>query len=571
MAKESGQLNWFEKSLAAVSPGMAVNRLESRLKLQQFAASGGGRARGKKARMFDQGSSETWKKQRERLDAIWEARAMEEHFCIIAGMLQRLGMYIGGTLEYQPQTGNAEIDRVYADYFHDWSKRADWSGRLSFGQMATLGVTSAIRDGEHGWARRHEKGELRLQAIEGDRIGNPNDHRTDEKNINGIKIDDRGRVVHYEIYRRTRNATYTKEAELKPGKFMHLFFPHRTDQYHGVSKLAPALPHARDLYELFGHEKIAAKFASSFAALVKMKDPGAPGASDFKENANTGTATLEAKAGTVMRMQQGEEDFEFAPGVTRPSGAFMALVEALIREIALALVLPYGFVYNMAAFGGVTARLETQAALRTIKYYRGRLQDTLLDPVKQEVLMLGIARKEIPFHRDWNKGQWNYGAEITGDVGHQTRADLELIEAGVKPRAALSAEHGYTQRQVFRAKAAELKDLMTISDEEELPLEMLASWLSGSTEMLANQERAKTGEPGPNDPPPPPDGLVGKVGDKGVAQVLNLLKMVSEGAMDRETAVLTLVNVWGMEVGEAEAIVPQAPVGSGSPGLPGAG
>jgi uncharacterized membrane protein len=47
----------------------------------------------------------------------------------------------------------------------------------------------------------------------------------------------------------------------------------------------------------------------------------------------------------------------------RHSGAFMALLEALIREIALAMNLPYGFVYNMAAFGGVAARLEKQAAM----------------------------------------------------------------------------------------------------------------------------------------------------------------------------------------------------------------
>lgn len=55
---------------------------------------------------------------------------------------------------------------------------------------------------------------------------------------------------------------YSLEGEVKPESFIHLFFPSRTDQYHGVSKLAPALPHARDLYELPGYEKIAAKFAT---------------------------------------------------------------------------------------------------------------------------------------------------------------------------------------------------------------------------------------------------------------------------------------------------------------------
>ncbi len=116
-----------------------------------------------------------------------------------------------------------------------------------------LGVQSAIRDGQHGWVEHIKNGELRLQAIEGDRIGNPqNPNTADEFNIGGIRIDDNGTVTAYEIYKRTRTMAYTLEGEVKPDSFIHLFFPNRTDQYHGVSKLAPALPHARDLYELLG-------------------------------------------------------------------------------------------------------------------------------------------------------------------------------------------------------------------------------------------------------------------------------------------------------------------------------
>lgn len=61
---------------------------------------------------------------------------------------------------------------------------------------------------------------------------------------------------------------------------------------------------------------------------------------------------MKAQVGTITRI----EPVEFAPGTMRPSGAFMSLWEALIREIALGLNLPYGFVYDMARFNGVTAR-----------------------------------------------------------------------------------------------------------------------------------------------------------------------------------------------------------------------
>ncbi len=560
MAEQRGKLNFLERAGAALSPKWGLDRSIAKAQLQQFAATRPGRARGRMATAWQQGSSESWKKGRERIDAIWEARAMEENFCIIAGLLQRISMYVCGTLEYQPQTGDEAIDKEYADYFHDWCGRSDITGRHRFREQVALALTGAIRDGEHGFIRHMEGGELRLQSIEGDRIGNPNSPKQDEENINGIVIDKRGRVKHYEIYRRTRTVKYELDGTVKPSRFMHLLFPSRPDQYHGVSKLAPALPHARDLYELLGHEKIAAKFAASFTGFVRMKDPGAPGASDFEEPTQAGQpATYKAEPGSVMRFQNGEEDIQFAPGSQRPTNAFIQLVEALIREIALSLVLPYGFVYNMAAFGGVTARLETKAAQRTIRYYQERLQDVILNRVVEEVLMLGIARKEIPWADNWKKGAWRFGAEITGDVGHQTTADLALVDAGGKTITQLAAEHGNSFPQVVDQKAAELETILRVAKGKKIPVELLAGWLNNPTQMIANMERAAKGEPGPDDPPPPPPGQIGTLGDKGAKQILEVLAMVGKGETDRESAILTLVNVYGMPVGEAEAIVPKPP------------
>lgn len=555
--KQPGTLNLLERAGAALSPQWGLDRSLAKAKLHQFAAARRSRARGRLATSHQQGSSESWKKSRERLTAMWEAREMEEHFCIISGLLQRLSMYVAGTLEYQPQTGDEAVDKAYADYFHGWCARADVTGRHRFRTLVQLALTGAIRDGEFGFVRRHEGGELRLQAIEADRIGSP--HQTDqsETNISGIKINELGRIEAYEIYRRSRTSQYTKEGEAVPKDFMHLYFPNRPDQYHGVSKLAPALPHARDLYELFGHEKIAAKFAASFAALVRKKDPRAPGAMDFDENApktEQNSGKFKAEAGTIMTMQDGEEDVQFAPGVQRPSGAFMALVEALIREISLSLVLPYGFVYNMAAFGGVTARLETQAAQRVIRYYQERLEDTILNRVVREVLMWGIATKQIPFSKQWEKGSWQFGQAITGDVGHQTQADLALVAAGVKSRTELASEYGNTFSQVVDTRAAELETIQRVSNDRKIPMELLAQYLGNPTQLFASLERAEQGLPGPDTPPP---GMIGSVGEKGVKPLLELLGMVGKGEIDRETAVVTLVNLYGVPAEEAEAMVPE--------------
>ena len=54
---------------------------------------------------------------------------MEENFCLIAGLLQKLGSCICGQLEYQPETGNAAAgiktnSQVAAEYNNDILSRS---------------------------------------------------------------------------------------------------------------------------------------------------------------------------------------------------------------------------------------------------------------------------------------------------------------------------------------------------------------------------------------------------------------------------------------------------------------
>ena len=130
-----------------------------------------------------------------------------------------------------------------------------------------------------------------------------------------------------------------------------------------MSILKPAILHARHLYELFGFEKVAAKFAASYAGFLQTADPYSPDGTNTWDKPAKGNnpATLEAMSGQVQKIGRGDQVI-FAPGTQRPSGAFIALVRAIFREIAMGTNLPYGFICDMSMFGGVTARLETQPA-----------------------------------------------------------------------------------------------------------------------------------------------------------------------------------------------------------------
>lgn len=558
--RERRKLNLFEKGLSLVNPQAALDRAQAREALHEFAAvKRGSRARGRPATLYEQGSSESWKKQRERYDSIWEARAMEESFCIISGVLDRVTQYAFGETEYHPATGGGgKVDQLFADYFHDWCGEADVTGRHRFNSLIQLSFRAAVRDGQFGFVEHMIGQDYRLQGIEADRIGNPQDLKQDEKNINGIHLGEFGQVLKYDIYKRNRNSKYTLEGSVTPKRFMHLFFPTRIDQYHGVSRLAPALPHARDLYELLGHEKVAAKFAASWAAFVRQKDASAPGSFKWNESKDGGKTppSMPGMPGQVIRLDGQTEDISFAPGTQRPSGAFMALVEALIRELALGLDLPYGFVYDLSRLGGVTARIEIQAVMRKLRWYQRVVTDTILDRVKRRVLMLGIAKGDLPLVPDWDRGSWRFGQTLTGDVGHQTTADLALVEAGAKSISQVAADYNNDFRTLAEQKASEVQIIQEVAEQKEVPIEFLARWLDNPTATLAALERARTGEPDPDAPPPPPPGLIGVVGEKGLKPLLDIIEQVGKGEIDRDTAVLSVRKIYGLSLRQAMELVP---------------
>lgn len=559
------KITFLDKAIAAVSPEAGLRRLVSKHWLQEFERGDWNREqRGISGGKTRQGSPETQRKQRQRINRIWEARDMEEKFCFIRGVLEKLTQYTCGAITYQSRTGDSDIDQEYQDYFHDWCGRADVTGRYRLAELVQLGFRATARDGEYGWIIVPDGDEIRLQPIEADRIGGPDTVKADEYCINGIHIDQVGRVTGYEIYRRSRMAQYTKETFdmglgtgiVPPELFLHLFRPTRADQYHGDSWLSPLLPHARDIHELFGFEKLAMKFASAFAGFIRRKD-SAPTGSGLDWMTKTGTGAggpnaFEVQAGMIKRLQEGEE-ITFPGSTGRPSGNLMQFVEILIREMALGLNLPFGFVYNMALLGGVTARIEVMQAHRTIQQYQQLLVDKVLNKVRDLVLERAIAMGKITPHPLWKAGSWNFGARLTGDTGNYVQEQMLLLQNGIIPRGKVIEEiDGSSNLEVARTLAREVKQLQEVAAESVVPIELIVPSMQNATQMLAAINMP------PEMPPPPVKGLVGKVGEKTAAQLIDVLTAHAEGKLERESAIQSLVYVYGVPRAKAEALVPES-------------
>jgi lambda family phage portal protein len=556
MATDTNKVTWMDRAIASVAPRYAMTRIMGRTIIKEFESGDEVRSqRGDSGGKSRHASSETSRRNRDRLKQIWEARDMEDRYCFVRGILEKLTQYVCGAITYQSRTGDSDIDEQYQTYFHDWCSRADVTGRFRFSELVQLGFRATVRDGEHGWLLLPMDGELRLQSIEGDRIGGDEPRASmDERNINGIVIDELGRVEKYEIYKRTRMAQYTKELDATPQQFIHLYRPVRVDQYHGVSWLTTALPHARDIHELYGFEKVAMKFAAAFAGFIKRPDGLKNAGMDWmtrKPGSFDGPGSFNVQPGLIKRLQEGEE-ITFPGATGRPSGNLMQFVELLIREMALGLNLPFGFVYNMALLGGVTARLEVMQAMRSIAQMQQMLVDRVLNRVRDAVLDNAIAMGALPPHPLWNEGAWNFGARLTGDTSNYVQEQIMLMQNGLITRGRIIEEmDGSSHMEIARTRAREVKELQEVGAEAAVPIELIVPAMTNATAMLA----AINSPPAPA--PEPPPGYVGQAGEKTAAQVIEVLTAHAEGKLERESAIQSLVWVYGVPRAKAEALVPE--------------
>jgi capsid protein len=532
--------------------GVAIVQARERLKMFGYDGAQPGTKRGRSGGRGKNASSENWRSNRDRVAMMWDARDVVRNFGILRGIVARIVQYTADRVQYVAETGEEEMDSLYQDYFHNWCQGADITGRHRLGQLVWLMFWSMLVDGDHGWnlIEVESGGEraLKVQAIEGDRIGDPSDtSTTDPKYISGIVVDDFGAPKEYKIFKRDRQGTrYDFEGMIPAEQFIHFFDPSRVDQYRGVTALATAIAPARDLYEIYRAEQLGAKWQIGHAGFIEDETIRDGGTSAWGEEGNgpAGGDTYDVQPGMIRRLQKGQK-VQFAPGTNRPSGAFMALVEVMVREISSGTNFPYGFLYDMSAFSGHTGRVEIAQAMRGIRRYQNIIGEKL-DAVRDVVLGRGIALGDLPPHPKWKSGHWGFGPTLTGDYGHDTTANLAMLNAGLISASDLVAETGKSFEDVVRRQASEVMFMQRIASETGVPIELMSNRLNAPTQALAAM----------NTPPPaPPSGMVEQGID--MKPLIELLKQVGEGVIDRESAIANVQLMYGVSRADAQAMVPE--------------
>ncbi|EIQ01060.1 bacteriophage capsid protein [Opitutaceae bacterium TAV1] len=548
----------FERALAAVAPTYALQRAIAREKLTLFGydAANPGVKRGSSGGMAKNASSETPRMAMDRLKLIWEARDLERNMPVIRGVLDRVAQYVCSQVLYQSQSGDPAWDSLAEAYLEKWFTRdADITGRTNFRTLVEVGFRSMLRDGDFGFYLVRNGARLQLQCIEADRIGDPNTvaNQQEDDYVQGIRLNSLGQPVSYDIFKRDRKSSrYEFEATADAKNFFLLRKPLRSDEYRGTSWLAPVVAQARDLYEMFSFERGAAKWAASIAGVIRVTDPlaksgaGSAGMWDGVSRDANGNPTEKVEGNKLLRLRPNEDITPFNTG-NRPSGAFMAYIEAALKDIAFGLNLPYGF-FDMSKFGGATIRLEAQQLQRMFARFQEILVTSLLDGVKRAVLANAIAVGELPPNKNFDWGRWQFGKALTADTGYDTDANLALLQAGLKSASEIAGEEGYDYEDLTDQLIKEVVILRNKCAAAGVPVEMVAMgrFPDASNQLAAAQEALD----------PAPTSTISDLGEGATKTLVDILEKVASGQLPREEAVATLVGVFELDPVIAETIVP---------------
>lgn len=561
-------LTKLDRLICWASPRHGLQRIMGRKLLTSFGYHGvnATKSRGTSGGLFNNASLATAAFERDRINLIWETRDAEINIPFTQGLLARTAHFCVPRLTWQQNSGDKGVNKIYEDYVAEKARKVDLAGKFSLQKLVELGYRSRWRDGDCGFVDTEESGEFKLQSVEADRIGNVMSiYSGDEKLVGGFHLNDLEQMTSVDIYNRSHMNHYTFSENVDASRFHHVWDAFRLDQVRGHSPLAAVNSDIRDLYEVFNYDMIGIKHAASFAGFWKnVTNPyGGQGAAAWDgKDPLTGLNYINAKPGTVVKSPDGAE-YVAAPANHRPSGEFMNFVELKVRIVMNALDLPVSYGWDLAKFGGVTARLETKYADSRFEYDRLQLDVGLATPWVHNQLRRGIAEGDIPPTKHWKRGKWNWGPRLSADVLNDANARAIALRSNLTTKTREIEEAGGKFAENIETKAHEYNIAKEIAERTDVPMELLLEdSIQPSTMIAAMKERDNAVDP--NDPnavdpnaPPAPGGLVATHGDKSAKLVLDVVKQFNQGLMTREEAMGTLITLYDISPEDAAVIIPE--------------
>ena len=362
---------------------------------------------------------------------------------------------VGSAIAPQANSGDPAWDDAAEAWWDNWSKSPEISERHDMRRLQMLVSEAIDRDGEIFCILTNKRdGMPAVQVVESHRVANPPD-KVDQI-IDGVSLDRFARPLAYHVVEGDTFSQRTSRS-IQADLMLHVYEPERPDQVRGYPAVAVALNNLLDRDELLRFEMQAAKIGSSIG-LVVQNAQGGVGAEGFfgdlsKSTGESLTRETVFGGGMIPRLKATERIESFM--MNRPNEKLDAHLEQYIRAAALGLGLPYEFIWDTSAVGGVAQRFIIQKAARAFSARQDVLISSFLGKLWNYAIANAMRRRELPQNPNWRSVHWQTPRSITVDVGREAAARRDDVKAGLMTLADFFGEQGLDWKTAMQEIAAE--------------------------------------------------------------------------------------------------------------------
>lgn len=359
-----------------------------------------------------------------------------------------------GMTEEQADEWTAQVERE----FRVWAESAecDVTRTQNFYGLQSLVFRSALESGDAFVLlpmieSRTNPYALRVQVVEADRVETPTGKKENAGNkiVAGVEMDANGAPLAYHILRNHPGSPEgIKQDFIRVPAFgartgrrnvLHIFERTRPGQTRGVPYLAPVIEPLKQLDKYTESELMAAVVASLLTVFVKSEtgDGFAPPAGEQSSDSEIKLGT-----GTIVDLAPGEDITTVAPN--RPNTAFDPFVQSVLRQIGVALGLPFEVLIKHFTASYSAARAALMEAWKFFRLRREFLAQTFCAPVYEAWMEEAVALGRIAapgFFDDparriaYLQADWIGDAPAQIDPTKEVDAAAKRLEIGVSTLA----------------------------------------------------------------------------------------------------------------------------------------
>ena len=368
-----------------------------------------------------------------------------------------------------------DFNRLAQREFALFCKSADFTTVQHFAEMEYMGLGGALESGDIFALRRYrlDPGDVygtKVQMVEADMVCNPFQMADTDTLIAGVEHTQQG--VPIAIHVTDRHPGDLRRGRLNwrrvPMRYLdgrkivlHVLDRQRPGQTRGIPYLSPVVEALKSLGDYTDAEVRAAVVSAMFTVFVKGAPNPENGPVPTTETGSDGRGDVEMAPGAIIDLADGE-DVQFANPM-RPNPQFDAFVTSFLRQIGVALEMPFELLIKHFTSSYSASRAALEMAYHSFRRRRGWFIRNFHEPIyewfMEEAVLLG--RLDAPGFFDdpliraaWLNATWIGPVRISLDPKKDAEADKIDVEMHVKTREQVTQERtgGDIDRKIEQGK-----------------------------------------------------------------------------------------------------------------------